>query len=1282
MVTIADVSDGLGVLTQVLSAFKQVASKVFRDQVFVKTQATIASYEKLEANDKEFQEKLTAAFDDKAIREIEKNAEKAGITEFREAVWEKLSSVCASYEISEEDTDRICSSYWNVFLSELKKNDLNLYDQLKQFSLIQDIDTQVRQTADLQNQLIVSVDDGLEQLDDIHDLLLPHTQALSEVEHYLKNCTDISTGLDFFDYKDAKFDEAMKEALDKASSYIRVSGSSAEEIGYVTLSFIKRYSPEDIDRTRLVRSRDDWEKLEGHLRNSILIPCFSFAGQGDTKDIRLISDNINIIPVTRGNSQADISVRPRISSNTEEALKNIGYSLDKAYSLANKAHGNFSIIKRALFKGSFEPAWVQKIQDSHYRNEVLIPVLLLNQWKDTDSAEVSDFAGKNYDDFLSDVHDLLTGDDPFLYKVIAFGGDYYQVLDPVMAWEYLDDFVIDKEWEHFGKKAVDLLKFRSGIFQYPVEQRTFKQPFIQEGNSIILRKGLLRTMIIRRNRDKDRFQPKIDSGLSEVFDDLKDSRDWESFSEICTFVAEAAPAVFIKHIYKELSDKDSPFLTTYRNDKGDVYFKPTYYTQYLFAIEEVLCFRESVGQAVRCLMLLNEWEVKHTFSNSAADTLYKVFVSWHRESALHTDELICLAEEYVNKFAKGWDIIERCIMSSSGGAVSQITRPVFQADEVDDHELSQEEVLEIDKTYVKLVVQRAELDAKRWSEMLKKGVIFRYGMEDEALERLKTAIPQMSESDRVFLKDTLRHEIYRHRYFADSVWAITANQVKKLADLFQAVQLDEPERDYIYAFRSRIYVLNPKPHTEKEDWKIRAETDQEYRIKLLQEYREKGFSLAKLLQYSQEYGDFEIEVNIGRVAAIVYADNYFDKNLFEKLFSASKQKSSQRNIAWDAYLRQILYSGQNKAEAEYLKAVDYLKEKHEEGSLTDEEFVQALLLQTVDLTKKEPLIDTQIEDIQHLFWQKMSLRLAENRESVYWAVRNYLKREFLPGVVQSLCLYHSMFSGEEMLDIMVDAINRCKDRVDKGDYPSNALQELHTEIDSVIENIQKQLKGKYGCYDRLASVEYYFHNWIYDSNEFIALKYRMGHDPAYAASYFLPITLKDDMSADSGVPEQHSGDETSGADDYMFFFYQFRFFPDVDSFGAFNPDALESWVQEFENIMTAANRKNACHRLLGMIFAHSPEGADGCFPHESVRESIENRYDEHLNNSYIAEVFNMRGAYVINDGTAELKLSEQYHDTADALRIRYPVTASIYDELEREYRYEAEKYRERAVAGV
>lgn len=99
---------------------------------------------------------------------------------------------------------------------------------------------------------------------------------------------------------------------------------------------------------------------------------------------------------------------------------------------------------------------------------------------------------------------------------------------------------------------------------------------------------------------------------------------------------------------------------------------------------------------------------------------------------------------------------------------------------------------------------------------------------------------------------------------------------------------------------------------------------------------------------------------------------------------------------------------------------------------------------------------------------------------------------------------------------------------------------------------------------------------------------------------------------------------------------------------------------------------------LGRLFAHSPIGKDGYYPHESVRAIIEELEDKSLRNAYVIAENNKRGVHSLDAGKTEKEMALKYKENADGIRIIYSESAKISDDLYKDFSYQSEAERRRA----
>ena len=79
-------------------------------------------------------------------------------------------------------------------------------------------------------------------------------------------------------------------------------------------------------------------------------------------------------------------------------------------------------------------------------------------------------------------------------------------------------------------------------------------------------------------------------------------------------------------------------------------------------------------------------------------------------------------------------------------------------------------------------------------------------------------VGEMSDGEKIKVKNIIRHEIYRHRYFCDADWSMSEEALCRYECLMDEIVLSEKIYDYLYLFSS-VYefpLLHPVPFCREE----------------------------------------------------------------------------------------------------------------------------------------------------------------------------------------------------------------------------------------------------------------------------------------------------------------------------------------------------------------------------------------------------------------------------------------------------------------------------------
>lgn len=94
--------------------------------------------------------------------------------------------------------------------------------------------------------------------------------------------------------------------------------------------------------------------------------------------------------------------------------------------------------------------------------------------------------------------------------------------------------------------------------------------------------------------------------------------------------------------------------------------------------------------------------------------------------------------------------------------------------------------------------------------------------------------------------------------------------------------------------------------------------------------------------------------------------------------------------------------------------------------------------------------------------------------------------------------------------------------------------------------------------------------------------------------------------------------------------------------------------------------------LLGSILGRSTKGSDGMFPHESIRDLLEQLNSDKVDSEVYIGYVNSRGARWVRDGSDQAQLSKQFDDKSRLLEITHSHTAAVLRYIAQDYMRESQ----------
>ncbi|WP_278572547.1 hypothetical protein [Fusobacterium ulcerans] len=1168
--------------------------------------------------------------DEENLKKMEEYFKKCSSYELEEVMKDYIYLATFTLKIDLKDNERkeFADLFFEIFCSYIKKENQEMYDKLIMNKKLNEL---------LKDKI------RYKTLKKEEDTLQDNTQFPFE-----------KINLDFFDYEDEEFSKNLKEKIENNEKTIYIEGSSKEEAYYCVLSELKRMEKQD-RKVYIITEREEWDKCDEEIKDAILIPYFY------SNEIFPIKDNINIFIFGRYENcskRNKIILKRRLIKNLQKKLEEfyVGNKSQYIYNLIKRTNGIFSNLKRIILNAYFEPKWLEKVNNFDF--DIVEKALFLGEWTEKDKENVASLIEMDYDLFIKKIHSLIILEDPFLIKIETFNPKY-KLANSEEAWGYLGDKVLSADWEKYRKKIINILSEIDDLYKEELKMDFLIEKDGQRKYSKELKNGLLKSLILYKNVRVSSVMVnflEFDNAIESIFDNIINSKiipinKWAYISEHILLMCEIAPSVVMEKLENEL-EENTGLLDIMKAGEDYNFFGSNYYVNFLWAIEYLLQYEETAIKAIDWLLSINDKNIKYSMSNSPQGTLKYVFNTWRNEVFLTTDEKIVLAEKAIKNYKKGWEIISNELPKNGDIIVGELAKPVYSKYIDDIPPIDTKKIVE---NYMRLCIENLDKDIEKVIKLLDfLQYIYYFRLLEKVIIILEKMVIEWDDEKREKLKFKLRNIIFKYRYYERQ--EIPSEVIDKINDLHDKITFDNSIWGFVFLFRGTqgsFPLLEPIPlsnkeHREENEKKVTAIVEQEFR-----KFKETEHDFIELLSI-KAVENFYL---FGKYIAEFYSANKYNEDVCKKVLNTKNE------IIILAYVEKIFKVSGNE---ELIKIINLAFSLEEDKKL----IIKIIAKQVLDKTsqKNYPIIDELSEDVQEIYWENNSINFSKNKETITYVIEKCIKYGN-ENVFEYLAEETRFILAEEYLDYLTKIMDKNNISIRNISLVEYYVEEIFNKIYEKFYRNNEDIE----IYRKIAKVELYYRG-ILSWDKLKCFVYLLKKEPNYYAA-MINIVYKHEEEKELTVEEQKSAKSLFG------FYYDIKFCPCTHKTNNINEIELEEWVNEFEKLLEGQKQKKLLGMELGKLFAFSPQGNDGFYPHESVRKIIEKLKDQELKKSYIITILNKRGIYSPDAGITEKKLSEEYKKNAKGLKF-YPFTASIYNEISKDYMLHSQNERRRAEHGV
>lgn len=1181
----------------------------------------------------EFERDLKAVFAKENMDVISKKLKDKNGYEIASALREELTRLMETYEIDANDAQTYIHFFMESVLYYISQEDRPTYME----AFLSDWRTFENSYFEQIQAQISSINKILGEMDKDKR----HLKSYIDIDSEIRKKADVKgLTLDFFEVDDEEFEDKLRIQI--GNPVINIVGNSKEETLFRVLKWLKDNYKEKV--VLVAENEDTWKKLdEEKITDKILIPFF----RGETIDA--IPGNTVIFIFSEEEPcyrREKIVLRKRTRRNLIEALERIGMDHQEAYLLCENTHGLYTPLSRKLYRrASFvTPEWARNC------NSIILTALLCGMWSESDGDKLvlEDLSGVRYDDFIKELQKYTKGDTPFVMRNEYHGGITWQLGSVEDAWEEIDRYVTKNVWDKFIDLLYEVLIETEPLFEYPFEKHFEASIYAKKPLwSRTLKHGMIRTLTMRAYyRMHQEQQHQIDGVVKNILDTIKTKEQWGYIAQFMKELCEASPKAVIDKLEKSFGE-DSAIKELFSvNDRGFVTGR-NYYTHILWAVEQLLFQKQYAKRAIEWLWKMDSLGIKYNISNSPKSTLEEIFCAWVNLTPINASSKMKYAEEAINKYPNAWDILYTLLPGGKTSICATISKPRYR--DVDEPEVLY--TADVNRTFIKyfdLCVDYVGDDIDRWLKMISSLDKFSEKKVSEFLSKIIDFCNTTRDENRILIKNKLREEIHRHRYYCGADWAMCDGNLELYEKTMNSITVTNPLYDYVYLFTSKYAfpLLNPVPFDDKNSFTNRDKNEflieKEIQEKI-SEFKANGYSIIELVKLASQMGKNQI----GEILAKYFSENHFDKNLVCNLIILEENKCVYE------YVRFFVYKGTN-----VLKDVINVVA---ENSNNDELLLNLISLEVIE--SKEALIANAPESIKKKYWSfgRHQISIRADKKTIAWAIKqcheygtvgSFLELLFdlrENNVLSKNEIYENIFLIEDMSE---ENYNQMTDYY---------LTELLNIVQNEFVDTDKQ--------ERIASLEWKCRN-VLDWNQMVCLQRVMKLNPKFYAELVFIIYRSDSGEFDEKKSEL--ANRIYGG------FDKAKFCP-TEKNGRVDYEEFCAWICQFKELLKNNNQLRLFDHLIGRLLPYAPEGEDGIVPCEAVRRFIEDNVTEKMKNSFIVEEENRWGVHVVDGGKSERARSEKYKKKADSLiEAGYPQTADIFMTISDNYRNMADEERRRA----
>jgi hypothetical protein len=978
----------------------------------------------------------------------------------------------------------------------------------------------------------------------------------------------------------------------------------------------------------VVKTGSEWSRLVQSLRDGVLISDLS---QADVSAATARGLTV-ILPMGLGSDhrRADIHL-PRISLlEAANRLSDGGLSRHEAERMARAIDRSLTSFRRedSANPVADRPAWADSSA------EVIARLVLLGSWGadlETDHQVVAAVTGRSYAEVEQLLQNLAAHEDPPFYR----SGDTWQVSSPSDAFVLVDAAMTVGGLDSWTKAAIEVLcEIDPMLSVAPGDEVVAATRGIRLMHSAALRAGMARGAVLLGVFGRAFQGAYADRLVRDLLGAAGDAARWMSLSDVLPTLAEASPDEFLNAAEDAVAGA-APVLLAMFNDAGPapIWGDRSRHTGLLWALE-LLCHAPShASRACLVLARLSAIDPGGRLGNRPAESLRRALLPWHPQVAVNADERLHIVSTVLSRDAEvGW----RLLLGLLPGSFDS-THPLFSPTIRPWDTAAQSPMADryaAWKALTELAISEAVRRPTRLTELLESMQSFHPDDRHQLLDVLRST-DQVSWDAEVRLGAwrTVSDLVAKHRQFPDAQWVLPGVELDRLDALADSWSPNDPVERWSHLFVGHPSIAYPRMgNHEAYDEEVRRLRHQAFEEILV------NGDLGGLIRMSHASSE---PFAVGWSAGEDQGDGLADEML------AWFGRTDSLGTAAQGWLTHMAYNREPSWLSGFLEKV----------APTGDAARLSVYSQIPHRDEVLDLIGDEKPEVRMGFWQNATLRWigSERVEEIVTGLLDYGRpqvalsylahkahgRTIEPELIQRVLLQASMVPSSE----------------------SHHIGSFDYEVGVLLDQLEQTVTDL----STIARLELIYFEVLEYSRQPQALFKILEQEPERFVEL---VCIVYRAEGDKGVPNELDAQAQARWRVSYGALRLWRRPPGTQDDGTIDGEVLSTWVQTARELLAEADRVDGGDECIGQLLSGSPDGSDGIWPGEPVRDLLEEIAGDHLRAGFEIGRFNTRGVTMrgaFDGGGQERGLSVQYDSWARRVAARWPRTARILRDLARNY---------------